>query len=82
MPYEFERSVDYYIRNGLADEPCVICGKDTGERAKTVMVTGGGVTLMESGDDPSVGETLGQFPIGPECLRRLPKSVLRWSPKP
>lgn len=59
-------------------EPCVLCGRPLSEKAIDsawwVELGDGGSTILPNGHHLSDDETMGCFPMGSECAKRIPKT--------
>lgn len=56
---------------------CIICGKDTSRQGGSmgVFISGGGGTVIRPQDYdsfPHRGGDMGWFPVGTECIKRIP----------
>lgn len=64
---------------------CVFCGRDTSRKGECqgALVSGGGVILVHPDDYdtyPHQGGDMGWFPIGAECIKRIPAEFRVWNP--
>jgi hypothetical protein len=63
---------------GSVNDHCAVCGRKVGRRGLMVEVTGGGGQLAEPGESEahtSRGDYMGLYPVGSECVKRLPAGV-------
>lgn len=72
-------------RGGVTLFACIHCGRNTGTQRNTqgVCVSGGGGTIVhpdDYDDYPHLGGEMGWFPVGRECIKRIPAEFRAPSP--
>ena len=64
-------------KGGLWFLNCIVCGRDTSNRGESngVYISGGGALIVHPEDYETYdhhGGDMGWFPVGAECIRRVP----------